>query len=75
MKLRLGDTEEWTVWNEDSQYHDSHIHQTGFLVTAVNGSPAHFDGLPRHVQRSAHEEWQARRREAHNFVHESGNCR
>jgi FtsP/CotA-like multicopper oxidase with cupredoxin domain len=43
--VRLGDTEEWTVRNEDSQYHDFHIHQTGFLVTEVNGSPANFDGL------------------------------
>ena len=43
--VKLGDTEEWTVRNEDSQYHDFHIHQTGFLVTEVNGSPAHFDGL------------------------------
>jgi FtsP/CotA-like multicopper oxidase with cupredoxin domain len=43
--VRLGDTEEWTVRNEDSQYHDFHIHQTGFLVTEVNGSPVHFDGL------------------------------
>lgn len=43
--VKLGDTEEWTVRNEDSQYHDFHIRQTGFLVTEVNGSPAHLDGL------------------------------
>src|SRR5262249_25176052 len=43
--VKLGDTEEWTIRNEDSQYHDFHIHQTGFLVTEVNGTPAHFDGL------------------------------
>jgi len=43
--VKLGDTEEWTVRNEDSQYHDFHIHQTGFLVTEVNGNPAHFGGL------------------------------
>lgn len=43
--VRLGDTEEWTILNKDSQYHDFHIHQTGFLVTEVNGAPAHFDGL------------------------------
>jgi len=43
--VKLGDTEEWTILNRDSQYHDFHIHQTGFLVTEVNGVPAHFDGL------------------------------
>jgi FtsP/CotA-like multicopper oxidase with cupredoxin domain len=43
--VKLGDTEEWTIRNEDSQYHNFHIHQTGFLVTEVNGSPEHFDGL------------------------------
>jgi hypothetical protein len=47
--VRLGDTEEWTILNEDSQYHDSHIHQTGFLVTEINGLPARlvdpYDGL------------------------------
>lgn len=42
---KVGDTEEWTIRNEDSQYHDFHIHQTGFLVTEVNGEPAQFDGL------------------------------
>jgi suppressor of ftsI len=43
--VKLGDTEEWTILNKDSQYHDFHIHQTGFLVTEVNGMPTHFDGL------------------------------
>jgi suppressor of ftsI len=43
--VKLGNTEEWTILNRDSQYHDFHIHQTGFLVTEVNGAPAHFDGL------------------------------
>ncbi len=43
--VKLGDTEEWTIRNEDSQYHDFHIHQTRFLVTEVNGEPAQFDGL------------------------------
>lgn len=45
VSVKLGDTEEWTILNQDSQYHDFHIHQTGFLVTEVNGIPAHFDGL------------------------------
>jgi FtsP/CotA-like multicopper oxidase with cupredoxin domain len=43
--VKLGDTEEWTILNQDSQYHDFHIHQTGFLVTEVNGNPTRFDGL------------------------------
>jgi suppressor of ftsI len=43
--VKLGDTEEWTILNKDSQYHDFHIHQTGFLVTEVNAVPTHFDGL------------------------------
>jgi FtsP/CotA-like multicopper oxidase with cupredoxin domain len=42
---KLGDTEEWTIVNEDSQYHDFHIHQTGFLVTEVDSAPTDFDGL------------------------------
>ncbi len=47
--MQLGDTEEWTVLNQDTQYHDFHIHQTGFLVTEINGRPARatdpYDGL------------------------------
>jgi len=38
--VKLGDTEEWTILNQDAQYHDFHIHQTGFLVTEVNGVAA-----------------------------------
>jgi len=41
----LGDTEEWTVVNEDQQYHSFHIHQTPFLVTEVGGMPADQDSL------------------------------
>jgi suppressor of ftsI len=37
IKVRLGDTEEWTVVNTDQQYHSFHIHQTAFLVTEING--------------------------------------
>jgi FtsP/CotA-like multicopper oxidase with cupredoxin domain len=36
-KVRLGDTEEWTIVNTDQQYHSFHIHQTAFLVTEVDG--------------------------------------
>ena len=43
--VKLGDTEEWTVLNADDQLHNFHIHQTGFLVTEVNGVPKHLDSL------------------------------
>jgi FtsP/CotA-like multicopper oxidase with cupredoxin domain len=43
--VKLGETEEWTILNADSQYHDFHIHQTGFLVTEVNGILPDYDGL------------------------------
>jgi FtsP/CotA-like multicopper oxidase with cupredoxin domain len=43
--VKLGETEEWTILNTDDQLHNFHIHQTGFLVTEVNGVPRHFDSL------------------------------
>ena len=43
--VKLGDTEEWTVVNTDQQYHSFHIHQTPFLVTAINGVAADEDSL------------------------------
>jgi suppressor of ftsI len=43
--VKLGDTEEWTVVNTDQQYHSFHIHQTGFLVTEVNGIRQNEDSL------------------------------
>jgi suppressor of ftsI len=39
--VMLGNTEEWTVVNTDEQYHNFPIHQTGFLVTEINGVPQH----------------------------------
>ncbi len=36
---RLGDTECWTIRNLDSEDHTFHMHQTEFLVTAINGKP------------------------------------
>ena len=44
-KVRLGDTEEWTIVNTDQQYHSFHIHQTAFLVTEVNGVRQNEDSL------------------------------
>jgi suppressor of ftsI len=43
--VKFGDTEEWTVINTDQQYHSFHIHQTAFLVTAINGVARDEDGL------------------------------
>jgi FtsP/CotA-like multicopper oxidase with cupredoxin domain len=43
--VKLGDTEEWTIVNTDQQYHNFHIHQTGFLVTEINGVPQDEDSL------------------------------
>ena len=43
--VKFGDTEEWTVVNTDQQYHSFHIHQTGFLVTEVNGVRQNEDSL------------------------------
>ena len=43
--VKLGATEEWTVVNEDQQYHSFHIHQTAFLVTEINGVPHQQDSL------------------------------
>jgi FtsP/CotA-like multicopper oxidase with cupredoxin domain len=43
--VKLGDTEEWTIVNTDQQYHNFHIHQTGFLVTEINGIPQNEDSL------------------------------
>ena len=43
--VRLGDTEAWTIVNTDQQYHSFHIHQTPFLVTAVNGVAQDDDSL------------------------------
>jgi FtsP/CotA-like multicopper oxidase with cupredoxin domain len=43
--VKLGDTEEWTIVNTDQQYHSFHIHQTGFLVTEINGVRQNEDSL------------------------------
>jgi suppressor of ftsI len=43
--VRLGETEEWTIVNTDQQYHSFYIHQTGFLVTEINGVRQNEDSL------------------------------
>jgi FtsP/CotA-like multicopper oxidase with cupredoxin domain len=44
-RVKLGDTEEWTIVNTDQQYHSFHIHQTAFLVTEINGVSQDVDSL------------------------------
>jgi len=43
--VKLGDIQEWTVVNTDQQYHSFHIHQTGFLVSEINGVRQNEDSL------------------------------
>jgi FtsP/CotA-like multicopper oxidase with cupredoxin domain len=43
--VKLGDTEEWTIRNEDDELHNFHFHQTNFLVTEINGVPRNADSL------------------------------
>jgi FtsP/CotA-like multicopper oxidase with cupredoxin domain len=38
--VKLGDTEEWTILNKDSQYHDFHIHKTGFWLRKLTALTA-----------------------------------
>ncbi len=43
-RVRLGAVEEWTIRNESDELHDFHIHQTGFQLVEVNGTPQTLDG-------------------------------
>ncbi len=43
-RVRLGAVEEWTIRNESDELHDFHIHQTGFQLVEVNGTPQPLDG-------------------------------
>jgi hypothetical protein len=72
--VKLGDTEEWTILNKDSQYHDFHIHQTGFLVTQVNGAPTDFDGLRDTFSVPPSRNGETGRGETHHSFHKSSNC-
>ena len=44
-RVRVGDVEEWTLVNSTAEMHNFHIHQTGFLVTEINGIPRPPDRL------------------------------
>ena len=43
--IPLGSVEEWTIRNDDNQLHNFHIHQTAFVVTAIDGVPQPILGL------------------------------
>jgi FtsP/CotA-like multicopper oxidase with cupredoxin domain len=43
-RVPLGAVEEWTVRNDTDDLHVFHIHQVGFQVIDINGSPAPFEG-------------------------------
>jgi suppressor of ftsI len=37
--VKLGTDEEWTIVNDSPELHVFHLHQTDFLVTAIDGKP------------------------------------
>ncbi|WP_411851358.1 multicopper oxidase family protein [Stenotrophomonas sp. LGBM10] len=42
--VKLGDVEEWRLYNPSQELHQFHIHQTDFQVVAINGKPVPFSG-------------------------------
>lgn len=38
-QVKLGTYEEWTIVNDSPELHAFHLHQTDFLVTAIDGKP------------------------------------
>jgi FtsP/CotA-like multicopper oxidase with cupredoxin domain len=44
VSARLGDLEEWTLVNHDTEDHPFHIHQNDFQVVSVNGVAQEFEG-------------------------------
>ncbi|MEK6371164.1 MAG: multicopper oxidase family protein [Acidobacteriota bacterium] len=38
-QVKLGTYEEWTIVNDSPELHTFHIHQTDYLVTAIDGKP------------------------------------
>ena len=43
--VKLGDVEEWTLKNLDTEDHTFHIHVNDFQVMSVNGQPYNAHGL------------------------------
>lgn len=42
--VKLGDTEEWVLYNPSAELHQFHVHQTDFQVVKINGKPVPFTG-------------------------------
>jgi len=42
--VKLGDVEEWRLYNPSQELHQFHIHQTDFQVVAINDKPVPFSG-------------------------------
>jgi len=47
--VKLGDLEEWRLFNPSQELHQFHIHQTDFQVVAINGKPVPFTGYRDNV--------------------------
>jgi len=47
--VKLGDVEEWTLFNPSQELHQFHIHQLDFQVTKINGKPVDFIGYRDNV--------------------------
>jgi len=47
--VKLGDIEEWTLFNPSQELHQFHIHQLDFQVTKINGKPVDFIGYRDNV--------------------------
>ena len=47
--VKLGDVEEWVLYNPSQELHQFHIHQTDFQVVAINKKPVAFSGYRDNV--------------------------
>jgi suppressor of ftsI len=47
--VKLGDVEEWRLFNPSQELHQFHIHQVDFQVTELNGKPVPFSGYRDNV--------------------------
>ncbi|MNK89410.1 Multicopper oxidase mco [compost metagenome] len=47
--VKLGDVEEWRLFNPSQELHQFHIHQVDFQVTEFNGKPVQFSGYRDNV--------------------------
>ncbi|QSX74540.1 multicopper oxidase domain-containing protein [Lysobacter arenosi] len=47
--VKLGDLEEWRLYNPSQELHQFHIHQTDFQVTQINDKPVPFIGYRDNV--------------------------